>query len=117
MMKFLSRFNWLYMYIQNRIKCAIAETFTQLYIICSNSSLQYRTFTHVVENVKQDWFAVASLLEHVLQTIKVQLPHVTDVYLRSDNARCYHCEHLWIAIPSISDRTGIWLSWSLTHIF
>ena len=90
-MKFISRFNWLYMYIQNRIRCAIAETFTLLYIICSNSSLQHRTFTHVPENVKQDWFAVASLLEHVLQTIKVQLPHVTDVYLRSDNAGCYHC--------------------------
>ena len=103
--------------MQNRNQRAIAETFTQLYIICSNSSLPHRTFTHILENVKQELFAVASLLEHVLQTNKGQLPHVTDVYLRSNNAGCYHCGHLWIAIPSASDRTGIRLSLSLTYIF
>ncbi|CAC5368605.1 unnamed protein product [Mytilus coruscus] len=70
-------------------------------------SFTHRTFTHVLENVKQDWFAVASLLEHVLQTVKIQLPQVTDMFLRSDNAGCYHCGHLWIAIPQISNRTGV----------
>ncbi|CAG2213538.1 unnamed protein product [Mytilus edulis] len=72
-----------------------------------SGEIGHRTFTHVLENVKQDWFAVASLLEHVLQTVKIQLPQVTDMFLRSDNAGCYHCGHLWIAIPQISNRTGI----------
>ncbi|XP_061189168.1 uncharacterized protein LOC133197244 [Saccostrea echinata] len=72
-----------------------------------NGEIGHRTFTHVIENVKQDWYAVASLLENILQTMKIQIPHVTDVYLRSDNAGCYHCGHLWIAIPQISQRTGL----------
>ncbi|CAC5416082.1 unnamed protein product [Mytilus coruscus] len=71
-----------------------------------SGEIGHRTFTHVLENVKQDWFAVASLLEHVLQTGKIQLPQVTDMFLRSDNTGCYHCGHLWIAIPQISNRTG-----------
>ncbi|XP_023929968.1 uncharacterized protein LOC106175518, partial [Lingula anatina] len=28
---------------------------------------------------------------------------------RSDNAGCYHCAHLWLAIPGISERPGIFI--------
>ena len=43
---------------------------------------QHRTFTHVLNAVKQDWFAVASLLENTLKTIHEQLPHITEAYVR-----------------------------------
>ena len=67
---------------------------------------QHWTFTHIMQSCKQDWFAVASILEHTLVTMKSQLPHINEVYLRSDNAGCYHCANLWLSIPGISDRTG-----------
>ncbi|XP_061171627.1 uncharacterized protein LOC133181099 [Saccostrea echinata] len=72
-----------------------------------NGSLVHKTFTHIMDYVKQDFFAVLSLLEHTLVTIKEQLPHITEAYLRSDNAGCYHCGQIWLSIPSLSERTGI----------
>ena len=29
------------------------------------------------------------------------------MYLRSDNAGCYHCGYLLLSLPSIGDRTGV----------
>ncbi|VDI48647.1 Hypothetical predicted protein [Mytilus galloprovincialis] len=57
--------------------------------------------------VKQNFFAVLSVLEHLLQTIKTQLLKISEVYLRSDNAGCYHCGHLWLSLPDLSQITGI----------
>ncbi|KAK3107867.1 hypothetical protein FSP39_023918, partial [Pinctada imbricata] len=48
----------------------------------SNSELCHRTFTHVLNSVRQDWFAVASLLENSLTSLHEQLPQITEVYLR-----------------------------------
>lgn len=67
---------------------------------------QHRTFTHVMDMVKQDYYAVASLLEHVLASLRVQLPEVDEAFLRSDNAACYHSGFLWTILPDISSRTG-----------
>ena len=39
--------------------------------------------------------------------IKNQNPNITDVYLKSDNAGCYHNSQLLLALPDISRRTGI----------
>ncbi|XP_076111669.1 uncharacterized protein LOC143079930 [Mytilus galloprovincialis] len=72
-----------------------------------NQNLMQRTYTHTMDAVKQDWVAVASVLEHTLRTIKIQLPRINTVYLRSDNAGCYHCGSLWLAIPKITETTGI----------
>uniref|UniRef100_A0A8W8LUZ6 C2H2-type domain-containing protein n=1 Tax=Magallana gigas TaxID=29159 RepID=A0A8W8LUZ6_MAGGI len=72
-----------------------------------NGSLVHKTFTHIMDYVKQDFFAVLSLLEHTLVTIKQHMPNITEAYLRSDNAGCYHCGQIWLSIPSLSERTGI----------
>ncbi|XP_062571575.1 uncharacterized protein LOC134233610 [Saccostrea cucullata] len=72
-----------------------------------DGSLKHKTFTHIFGAVKQDWFAVASALEHILQTLRVQRPEVEEVFLRSDNAGCYHCGCLWLSLHGISERTGI----------
>ena len=39
--------------------------------------------------------------------IKNQNPNITDAYLKSDNAGCYHNSQLILALPDISRRTGI----------
>ncbi|XP_052097306.1 uncharacterized protein LOC127732267 [Mytilus californianus] len=74
-----------------------------------NEELKHRTFAHCVEATKQDWYTVSALLEHTLQTIKSQLPNIKTVFLRSDNAGCYHCGNLWFSIPFISERTGVYI--------
>ena len=38
----------------------------------------------------QDWFAVASVLESVASEIVNMEPGVKELFLRSDNAGCYH---------------------------
>ncbi|CAC5377179.1 unnamed protein product [Mytilus coruscus] len=58
-------------------------------------------------HLKQDWFAVVSVLEHTSNTVKKQLPCITSAYLRSDNAGCYHCGNTWLSLDGISERTGI----------
>ena len=62
---------------------------------------------HLFNSVPQGWFAVASILENLLVCIKMQNEKITKVYLRSDNAACYHCSPLIAAIHGISERTGV----------
>ncbi|XP_062571122.1 uncharacterized protein LOC134233147 [Saccostrea cucullata] len=64
-------------------------------------------FVHLLDSAPQTWFSVASILEHLLFTVKDQNESLKCAYLKSDNARCYHCGPLISAIPDISRRTGI----------
>ena len=50
---------------------------------------------------------MASILENTLETLKALKPNLNQVYLRSDNAGCYHCAYLLLSLPSIGDRTGV----------
>uniref|UniRef100_A0A8W8NIJ4 C2H2-type domain-containing protein n=1 Tax=Magallana gigas TaxID=29159 RepID=A0A8W8NIJ4_MAGGI len=72
-----------------------------------DGSLKHKTFNHTFRAVRQDWFAVASAIEHILKSIRVQMPGIEEVFLRSDNAGCYHCGCLWLSMHGISERTGI----------
>ena len=46
------------------------------------------------------------MIEHTLATLKTLKPNLSQVYLRSDNAGCYHCAYLLLSLPNIGDRTG-----------
>ena len=62
---------------------------------------------HVIDKCSQDWFSVASILEDVLREIKKTTPMISEAFLRSDNAGCYHCAQLILAIPGVSERSGV----------
>ena len=64
-------------------------------------------FVHLLDNCTQDSFAVASIIEHLLETIKKEFPEIKNVYLRSDNAGCYHSGPLLLSLPSIGQRSRI----------
>ncbi|KAK3083632.1 hypothetical protein FSP39_000517 [Pinctada imbricata] len=64
---------------------------------------KHKTFTHLLDQVKQDYFAVVSLLEHTLVTLKKQLPHIQEAFIRSDNAGCYHCGNMWFSMRDVSN--------------
>ncbi|CAC5366423.1 unnamed protein product [Mytilus coruscus] len=60
-----------------------------------------------MDSAKQDWYSVSSLLLHALNTIKQQLPEIKEVFLRSDNAGCYKCGHIWLVMNELSKQSGI----------
>lgn len=70
-------------------------------------SLELQSFAHLFDTCRQDWFAVSSIIENTLKMIKTQKPHVTQVYLRSDEAGCYHNNSLIAAAKDIGQRVGI----------
>ena len=50
---------------------------------------------------------MASIIKHTLTALKALKPNLSQVYLRSDNAGCYHCGYLLLSFLSIGDRTGV----------
>ena len=65
------------------------------------------TYAHLFNFCSQDWFAVASVIENLLSTIKSNFPLVDKAYLRSDAAGCYHNNLL---IASLADSIKIYRS-------
>ena len=61
----------------------------------------------MLDDCTQNWFAVLSIIEHTLGHIKAVKPEITEAFLRSDNAGCYHCAYLILSLPSLGDLVGI----------
>ena len=80
-------------------------------VICSDpenpGSLELQSYAHLFDACQQDWFAVCSVAEHTLQEIKRQKPHVSKIYLRLDEAGCYHNNFLIAAVKDFGQRMGI----------
>ena len=68
---------------------------------------QVRTYIHLFEDCVQNWFAVASIIERTLTTLKAANPNIQEAFLRSDNAGCYHCAYLILSLPTLGERPGI----------
>ena len=69
--------------------------------------LEVDTFVHLFDSCVQDWFSVASIIEHTLSVMKMEDPQLTKVFLRSDNAGCYHNTELLLSLKSMGDRYGV----------
>ena len=63
-------------------------------------------FSHLFEECKQDWFAVASIVENLLEILKREKPFISEVFLCSDNGACYHNATLLVALPAIGTELG-----------
>ena len=55
-----------------------------------DDTLKVDNFEHLFDTCVQDWFSAASVIEHTLSLVKTENPQVSNVYLRSHNAGCYH---------------------------
>ena len=64
-------------------------------------------FIHLINTCNQNSFAVASILEHLLQTIKQERPEIKQAFLQSDNAGCYHNGLLLLSLQYLGQRTGV----------
>ena len=72
-----------------------------------NDELSVECFVHVFDNCTQNWFAVASILEHVLTTIKSEDARLHKARIRSDNAGCWHNASIILSLKALGERTGI----------
>ena len=64
-------------------------------------SYSVQCFSHLFEGCKQDWFAVASIVENLLEILKREKPLISEVFFRSDNGACYDNAALLRALPAI----------------
>ena len=73
----------------------------------NSKKVEVQSYAHLFDSCTQDWYAVASILEDLLVKFKSTHPSISQVYLRSDEAGCYHNNSLIAALPSIGEHTGI----------
>ena len=66
-----------------------------------------RTLVHIFDACNQDWFSVASVLESLTSEIVNMEPGVKGLFLRSDNAGCYHNTALLSSATVIIARQGL----------
>ena len=64
-------------------------------------------FAHFFNTCNQNSFDVMSVIEHLLQVVKLEYPFIRKAVLRSDNAGCYHNGPLLLSLPYMGERTGI----------
>ena len=73
----------------------------------NSKEVEVLSYAHLFDSCTQDWYGVASILEDLLVKLKSTHPSISQVYLRSDEAGCYHNNSLITALPGIGERTGI----------
>ena len=67
-----------------------------------HGQLQTLMFVHIFQKCTQDSSIVVAILEDVVKQLKDTFPEVKKVYLRQDNAGCYHSAATLLAIQQIS---------------
>lgn len=73
----------------------------------AGNGLEIVSYVHLFDSCAQDWYTVCAILEHLLSTVKENKPKVTQVFLRSDGAGCYHNNNLIAAAFEVGDQIGI----------
>ena len=70
--------------------------------IKSNSGeMEMMTFVHVFES------AIVLAILDAFSQLKTIMPELQTIYIRSDNAGCYHCAQTLITAPQIAKRHGL----------
>ena len=78
-------------------------------VITKSTAGKFRVecFVHLFNTCTQNSFAVMSIIEHLLKTLKKEYPVLKEAFLRSDNAGCYKNGALLLSLPEVSERSGI----------
>ncbi|XP_071161321.1 uncharacterized protein [Mytilus edulis] len=71
------------------------------------TNFNVHTLVHILELGNQGWFSVAHIITDLLQKLPLILPLVTEIFLKSDNAGCYHCVPLISYIQNINVNGGL----------
>ena len=69
--------------------------------------MEVQTYAHLFDYCQQDWFAVCSNFENLLKNILASKPLINSVFLRSDEAGCYHNNALIASLKDVGLRLGV----------
>ena len=86
--------------------CAFAKRF-DISTSYTEHDLKVASYVHLFDSCAQDWYAVLSIVTHLLKTAKATKPQITKAYLRSDEAGCYHNNNLIASVSEIGKHVGI----------
>ena len=77
----------------------------------NSGEMETMTFVHVFESAAaQDSSSVLAILNDVFNQLKTIMPELQTVYIRNDNAGCYHCTQTLITAPQIAKRHNLQIS-------
>ena len=70
----------------------------------NDDSYETITFVHVFDSAAQDAAVSSAILTNILDNIQAIRPDISKVYVRSDNAGCYHSSYAICSVPLINRR-------------
>lgn len=68
------------------------------------SQLEVCTYSHLIHSCTQDLYSVLSLLENLLQVLHQSNINISKLYLRSDEAGCYHNNFRPASLKDLGER-------------
>ena len=72
-----------------------------------DKGIEMLTFAHIFESCSQDSPTVLAIFDDVLQQLKSILPSLELVYMKQDNAGCYHSAPTMLGIHQIAKTNGV----------
>ena len=108
--------DWAMKFLQRKYREKQADWFAQRglswhisSVITKNHSgiTSVTSYAHIFDSCSQDWFTVSSIIENLFRNIKKSNSKIKNVYLRSDEAGCYHNNYLIATVRDIGERTSL----------
>lgn len=94
---------------QEKIKTNLSQTSISPSVAKKKTSgtTEVISYAHLFDQCTQDWYAVTSILEDLFKPVKLKNPELQRVYLRSDEAGCYHNSSLILTVRDVAERVGV----------
>lgn len=73
----------------------------------ANNETEMLSFVHSFEGCTQDSSTVLAIIDDVFTQLKEIMPEINSVYLRQDNAGCYHCASTLLSVHRVATKHGI----------
>lgn len=70
---------------------------------------EMKTFVHIFESCNQDSCAVLAILNDIFRQLKGAMPELQSVFLRQDNAGCYHCALTFVTARQVAELNHLHL--------
>ena len=75
----------------------------------NDGKIEMMTFVHLFETCNQDSSAVLAILNDVFRRQTDVMPHLQSIYLRQDNAGCYHCALTLVTASKVAELNNLFL--------
>jgi len=76
----------------------------------TGGEMEMMSFFHLFESCNQDSCAVVAILNDIFGQLKGIMSQLKSVYLRQDNAGCYHCALTLVTVRQVAELKDLRLS-------